>query len=127
MGNLQIQPDAKEQFMSPMAAVLQGGVPDIRTFVTHLVDIEDDGAKVCESITLYYQLFLENYYHQMEIFFYVAWRCTCTVQYVSQYVCVCVSDTVSVSVSVSVSVCVCMYLCVYVCMYVCMYNVTVYI
>ena len=119
MGNLQIQPDAKEQFMSPMAAVLQGGVPDIRTFVTHLVDIEDDGAKVCESITLYYQLFLENYYHQMEIFFYVAWRCTCTVQYVSQYVCVCVSDTVSVSVSVSV--CVCMYVSMCVCMYVCVY------
>ena len=40
MGNLQTSVDAKEQFMSPMAALLKEGVDKVKTYINQLIDVQ---------------------------------------------------------------------------------------
>ena len=42
MGNLQTEVDVKEQFMAPMATILQEGVVKVKSYVDRLIDVVID-------------------------------------------------------------------------------------
>ena len=51
MGNLQTEVDVKEQFMAPMATILQEGVVKVKSYVDRLIDVvveDTSGASVCK-------------------------------------------------------------------------------
>ena len=49
MGNLQTEIDVKEQFMSPMVAILKSGVGAVKRYVDQLIDVIPGNSHVSSS------------------------------------------------------------------------------